>query len=285
MRETMAEAQLRARKALIAADIDGSALDARLIMQAATGFTLENLIANSQDALSIDSLAKFDAMLRRRLSHEPVSRILGEREFYGRSFCVTPDVLDPRADTETLVELSLAEMQSSAAQLLDLGTGSGAIAITLLCERPNMRGVAVDLSTAALDVAKNNAKRLGVLERLQLSQGSWFSGLLGRFDLIVSNPPYIIASHVEGLGEEVKNFDPHLALDGGPDGLEAYRAIAQDAGEYLAEDGVIVLEIGAGQMIDVSNIFAGHGFYLDNKRADLGGHVRALGFKSVKKQS
>lgn len=285
MRETIAGAQLRARKALIAADIDGSALDARLLLQAATGLTFENLIANSQDEISNVDLVKFDALLRRRLAHEPVSRILGAREFYGRNFGVTADVLDPRADTETLVELALTLLRPSQTKLLDLGTGSGVLAITILSERPLMRGVAVDLSPEALAVVKINAVALGVQDRLQFRQGSWFAGLRGQFDLIVSNPPYIVASDIEGLGEEVKKFDPRLALDGGQDGLEAYRAIAKGAGDYLAIDGLIIVEIGADQMADVSAIFKESGFHLADERKDLGGHVRALAFRQVKKPS
>ncbi len=162
-----------------------------------------------------------------------MSRILGEREFYGRIFSVTPDVLDPRPDTETLIDAALKLMPPSA-RLLDLGTGSGVIMVTLLAERPDASGVAVDLSPSALAVARANAERNGVAARLTLHSGEWFEPVGDeRFDLILSNPPYVPEAEIEGLAPDVREHDPRLALAGGPDGLEAYRAIAAGAMRHL----------------------------------------------------
>lgn len=279
MRETITSQILAARQALVAADIDGSALDARLLMQTAAGLSHEDLVASPDAELSEEAAQKFMVFLNRRLAHEPISRILGSREFYGREFLVTPAVLDPRGDTEALIELVLALPRPPQGRLIDIGTGSGAIAVTLLAEMANFTGVAVDLSADALHVAKTNALANGVSGRLQFHQGSWFAGIAEKFDLIVSNPPYIPHEAIAGLGAEVKNYDPHLALDGGADGLFAYRAIAADAKTQLVENGVIAVEIGAGQGPDVTAIFASNGFEPLGQRIDLGGHLRALTFR------
>ena len=191
---------------------------------------------------------------------------------------MTADVLDPRADTETIIELALQQRFPAAARLLDLGSGSGALICTLLAERPAATGVAVDLSAAALDVTRHNAEVLGVAGRLQTFQGSWFDPVVGEFDLIVSNPPYIPSAEIAGLEPDVRNHDPLLALDGGSDGLDCYRAIAGGVAAHLRPEGVVLVEIGAGQADDVVGIFTHAGFRLAGKRADLGGHVRALAF-------
>jgi release factor glutamine methyltransferase len=285
MLKTVAQHLSAARSALIAADIDGSALDARLLLQAATGFSHDEIIAEPDAVVPANQSAKFQEYLKRRLAHEPVSRILGRREFYGREFLVSPAVLDPRADTETVVELALDPCfrRDDELRVLDIGTGSGAIIITLLAERPHATGLAIDLSPDALHIAKKNALQNGVSGRLQFQHSSWFENVIGKFDLIISNPPYIPHSEIAELEADVKDYDPHLALDGGGDGLFAYRAIAAGALKHLAEGGFIVVEIGAGQADDVTAIFAQHRFELIEKRADLGGLVRGLAFRLVKK--
>ncbi len=265
-------AQARARLA----DTETPSLDARLLLQHASRLTHAELIAEQDLILALDVVDSFEALVARRAGYEPVSRILGAREFYGRNFSVTPDVLDPRADTETIVEVCLSFQPQ---RILDLGTGSGILAITLLAERGDATAVAVDVSPAALAVAKSNAVALGVAERLSLVEGSWFSRVVGQFDLIVSNPPYIPSGDVLGLDIEVRDHDPHLALAGGADGLDCYRLIAAGVGAHLAANGVVVLEIGAGQASDVTHIFEETGFALHEQRADLGGHVRALAFR------
>jgi release factor glutamine methyltransferase len=269
-----------ARMALIAADIDGSARDARLLLQAACDLSHEQIIAEPEKIVSEEQCAIFEKFLVRRIAHEPISRILGVREFYGREFVVTPATLDPRPDTETLIALITESFMSPQGEIrfLDIGTGSGAIIITLLAELPTAHGVAVDISQNALHVAKKNALRNGVSGRMQFHQGSWFDGVTGQFELIVSNPPYIPHAEIATLETDVKNYDPHLALDGGGDGLFAYRALASGASDFLARDGLIVVEIGAGQANDVTEIFTSHNFKLHLQRADLGGNMRALAF-------
>ena len=280
MPETIVLRLKSARQALVAADIDGSALDTRLLMQAATGFSHEDLVARPLAELSAEASVLFDALLTRRLAHEPVSRILGMREFYGRGFLVTPAVLDPRPDTETLIDLVLSLPLEVNGRLLDIGTGSGAIAVTLLAELQDHSGVASDISGDALHVAKTNALANGVSGRVHFHLGSWFEGITEQFDLIVSNPPYIRHDDIALLEADVCDFDPHLALDGGGDGLFAYRAIAAGASSHLLPGGFIAVEIGAGQGPDVRGIFASHRLVLAAQRNDLGGHERALAFKN-----
>jgi release factor glutamine methyltransferase len=218
---------------LRAADIDGADLDARLLLQHAAGLAHEDLVADPQ---ALVDGAVFRTLINRRAASEPVSRITGAREFYGRDFTVAPDTLDPRADTETVIDEALSLFVSSpfsgevasycepearhlprtgggltAPRILDLGTGTGAIAVTLLAERPAWTGLATDVSAAALAVARANAGHLGVAERLGFSHGSWFDGVAGRFDLIVSNPPYIPFGAIAGLDRDVKDFDPRRA--------------------------------------------------------------------------
>ena len=262
---------------LRAAGCETPELDSRLLFQAATGLSREDLILLPEIVIAAEQRARFESLLQRRERREPVSRILGEREFYGRRFLVTPDVLDPRPDTETLIDAALAIMPEGA-RILDLGTGTGAIAVTLLAERPHASGMAVDVSEAALAVARQNAARLGVADRLTLVAGSWFSPVSSRFDIIASNPPYIPAHEFEGLSPDVRNFDPALALLGGDDGLDPYRLIAAGAPAHLNPGGHVLVEIGAGQAADIEQIFAGLGFCLRAAHADLGGHVRCLDF-------
>lgn len=262
---------------LKAAGCETPVLDARLLLQAAAGISREELIMGPDRALTAEQLQRFENFIIRRERHEPVSRILGEREFYGRVFRVTPDTLDPRPDTETLIEAALAVMPQ-AARLLDLGTGTGAIAITLLAEQPQARGVATDLSPAALAVARENAARLGVAERLTLLEGSWFDPISGTFDIILSNPPYIPEGEIAGLSPDVRDFDPGLALSGGTDGLDPYPIIASAAAAHLAPGGQVLVEIGAGQADDIAAIFTAAGFRPAGRHRDLGGHERCLAF-------
>jgi release factor glutamine methyltransferase len=254
-----------------------ASLDARLLLQHAAGLRHDEMIADPGRKVDEDATSAFRLMVARREIHEPVSRILGLREFYGRQFRVTEAVLDPRPDTETLIDLALGFLKPDA-RILDLGAGSGAIIVTLLAERPDAMGVATDISEAALEVARGNARRLGVAGRLDLIKADWFEGLSGVFNLIVSNPPYIASGEIAGLEPDVRGFDPHGALDGGPDGLAAYRRIADGAGEHLKAGGAVAVEIGAGQETAVRMIFEARGFRLVEARRDLGGHVRALAF-------
>jgi release factor glutamine methyltransferase len=269
----MAEAAERLRQA----GCETPDLDARLLLQAATGLSREDLILEPGRRLQAPEVQRFEALIERRAGREPVSRILGEREFYGRTFRVTPDTLDPRPDTETLIDAALALMPQGA-RILDLGTGTGAIAVTLLAERPDASAVATDVSHAALAVAAENAERAGVADRLSLKQGAWFEPVTGEFDIIASNPPYIPAGDIAGLSPDVRNFDPVLALVGGEDGLDPYRAISACAARHLAEAGRVLVEIGAGQADEIEAIFVAAGFHSPDRHKDLGGHLRCLAF-------
>ena len=270
-------ALLRDARGRLAAASATPDLDARLLLQSAAGLSHADVIADPGRRLAACACDRFAAALARRLAHEPVSRILGQREFYGRPFQLTPDVLDPRPDTETLIDAALP-LLASGARLRDLGTGSGAIAVTLLAERGDVTGVATDLSPQALEVARRNAAALGVLSRLDLVAGSWFDAVDGRFDLVVSNPPYIPLADIGGLARDVRDFDPLLALDGGPDGLAPFRIIAAGAGAVLNPGGKIVVELGAGQDVEVAGLFADLGYRCRGEYRDLGGHVRCLAF-------
>ncbi|WP_196503577.1 peptide chain release factor N(5)-glutamine methyltransferase [Aestuariivirga litoralis] len=273
--ETLAGLMAAARKQLSEAGIETASLDVRLLLQAATGFAHEDLIVMPNTAIEPRAAVLFKAYIARRLNHEPVSRILGTREFYGRPFAVSPAVLDPRPDTEVVVELALKHMR--AGRFIDLGTGSGAIAITLCAENPHLEGIATDVSPEALSIAAENANTLGVSNRLQFIQSNWFEQIEGQFDLIISNPPYI--KRAENLPPEVKNFDPHLALFGGEDGLNSYRAIASGAAARLAQGGLIVVEIGHDQAAKVVEISKLCDLMLFDRVADLGGRDRGLAFR------
>lgn len=253
-------------------------LDARILLTSATGLTNEQIILEPQRIVTAEAQIAFLAAVARREAREPVSRILGEREFYGRRFDITPSVLDPRPDTETLIDAVLAIMPLGA-RILDLGTGSGAILVTLLAERSDATGVGTDISRSALAVAAVNARALGVSNRLQLQESRWFEEVSGTYDVIVSNPPYIPEADIAGLAPDVRDFDPHLALTDGGDGLSAYRAIATGADLHLSPGGTVMVEIGAGQADAVEAIFVGAGFIPFRRFFDLGGHARGLGFR------
>ncbi len=277
--DTIASLLAEARLGLTNAGLDQAALDARLLLQHATGLGHASIIADPDKAVLDPQAQIFRTHLALRLQHQPISRILGYREFYGRRFAVTRDVLDPRPDTETLIDLSLAKFRTDQAfSFIDLGCGSGAIGITIACERPESRGMCTDSSRLALQVAKANIAALGLGARLSAVQSDWLSGISGKYDLIVSNPPYIASGDIAGLSPDVRNHDPHMALDGGQDGLDCYRLIAGRTARHLSHDGAIVVEIGAGQAADVTSIFASHGLALRHHRADLSGHTRALMF-------
>jgi release factor glutamine methyltransferase len=273
-----AEALLRKARGMFA-HLDTPGLDARLLLQHVTRLTQAELIAEPARDLSEEQTGRFLELVERRAKNEPVSRIIGEREFYGRPFEVTPDVLDPRADTEVLIDASLVRLPiGKSLRVLDLGTGSGIIAVTVLAERPEASAVAVDISVDVLAVARRNAATNGVQNRIQFSRESWFDGVEGPFDAILSNPPYIVTQDIDQLANDVKEHDPRLALDGGKDGLDCYRAIARDAGRFLNPGGFVAVEIGAGQEPEVTAIFNQSGFDCAETHRDLAGHVRCLVF-------
>jgi release factor glutamine methyltransferase len=270
--------EFRAR--LAGAGIASAALDARVLVLDALGIDRTSAIADPKREVEADAVNRARDHLARRLRGEPVSRILGRREFYGRDFIITPATLDPRPDTETVVETALRLLSGmSSPCILDLGTGSGAILVTLLCEIASAMGTGTDSSAAALEVACANARRLGVGERAAFMVADWVAGIDGRFDLIVSNPPYIRRAAIATLEIGVRDHDPLEALDGGPDGLDAYRRIAADAASVLVPGGALVLEIGSEQAGDVISTFGEHGYFCEKVARDLAGRDRVVVLK------
>ena len=258
---------------LRAAGIEGAARDARLLMAACLDVEPGRLTLMADDPMDKDACRTFHADVADRIARKPVSRILGRRLFWGRSFIVTEDVLDPRPETETLIALALAAPFGS---VLDLGTGSGCIVTTLLAERAGTHGLGTDISLAALDVARRNAGAHDVLDRLQLQPSDWFRAVDGRYDLIVSNPPYIAPAERDSLSAEVLNHDPALALFCGVDGLDAYRAIAARAADHLTPGGRLMVEIGWTQGPAVADLFRQGGLQDVTIHPDLDGRDRVV---------
>ena len=239
--------------------------------------------AASRNPVSESALARLAHFLGRRLAGEPVHRILGRRAFYEHEFLLSPETLEPRPDTETLVEAARVFMANRLARqesvhFADLGTGTGAIAISLLALHPAAKALAVDISQGALVTAMRNAEAAGVADRMLAMAGDFLAAIGGPLDLVVSNPPYIRSEDIGSLAREVREHDPLLALDGGSDGLSAYRTIAASARPVLAHDGAVLVEIGAGQEDDVSAVFSDRGLRPVSRYCDLSGQVRVLGF-------
>lgn len=277
----VAEAQRLLAKAFELSGIESGAVDARVLIGAALRLSRAQLVAQSDRVLEPREISAVSALAARRLKREPVSRILGRKEFWSLSFDVTPDVLVPRPDTETVVEAALdhaaaAGLRRRELRILDIGTGSGALVLALLHELPAAHGVATDLSAAAIDVARGNAERLRLAARCSFVVCNMADALQGRFDLVVSNPPYIARGAIATLEPEVRDYDPRLALDGGADGLDAYRAIAAAAPRLLARGGRLLLELGAGQSVPVSALIAAAGMSVLAVRTDLGSRPRVL---------
>ncbi|MEK9642898.1 MAG: peptide chain release factor N(5)-glutamine methyltransferase [Paracoccaceae bacterium] len=253
LREIFAEAVSKLREN----EIMNPERDARALVSFGVGIPADRLTISSEYLAGKEQIQKVNHLLQRRIDGWPVSRILGKRLFWGREFLINDDVLDPRGDTETLIALAL---QKPGKYVLDLGTGSGAIGLTLASEWPDAQLVASDLSKTALDVARQNAIKLGVIQRCQFVNSDWFHSLEGQFDLIVSNPPYISEGEMALLSREVKNHDPSLALFAGPDGLSAYRTISEQAKNYLIAGGRLLFEIGHRQASAVSQILQEQGY-------------------------
>jgi release factor glutamine methyltransferase len=276
--ETIADARRRLARELRAHGIDTPDLDARLLVGHALGLDHAGLAAGAQRALTPAERAAVTRLAARRIAREPVARILGNKEFWGLPFMLNGDTLLPRPETETVVEAALAAHSGvdAALRVADLGTGSGALLLALLRERPRARGIGTDISTAALACARANAAALGLAQRASFVACDYGSALAGPFDLVVSNPPYVARNEIVTLQPEVRDFDPRRALDGGPDGLDGYRTIAADARRLLALGGALVVELGAGQLADVSQLFSARGLAVVAARNDLEGRPRAL---------
>ena len=251
--------------------------DARLLLADCLELRTQNLNLLDNSCISEIKISKFWRMINERCKRKPVSKILGYRSFWGRDFEINENVLDPRGDTETLIELIL---DCNFENMLELGTGSGAIAITVLAERPEVTCVATDISQYALNTARTNSKRHGVQSRLKLLYSNWFDKISGSFDIIVSNPPYISSREYAQLSAEVLKYDPKISLTLGGDGLEAYREILSQALEKLSKNGHIFLEIGYTQANAVGHLFKEAGFQQIKVHKDLGSRDRVISAKA-----
>ena len=266
---------------LAGAGIEQPQRDARLLLESAGGFDGAQIIAFPEREVEAGRCAAFKALVERRKSREPISRILGRREFWSLPFKVSKDTLDPRPDSETLVEAVLDRIADRQAKirLLDFGTGTGCLLLALLSELPQAHGIGVDLNPGAVTVAAENAAALGLAARAEFRVADWGKDLNGDFDIVVSNPPYIEASAIPALEPEVANHDPHLALSGGHDGLDAYRALVPQAARLLASGGLLALEIGQGQGDSVRTIATGCGLRDMGSKRDLAAIERCLIFR------
>ena len=268
---TLGEALRRAARRLPG---DNALLDARVLLQAATGLTQTDLIARDRDAIAPTQRAIYDRFVARRARGEPVSQIVRAREFYGRVFKVTPDVLTPRPETEMLVDAALTTLPEEG-YVLDAGTGSGCVLLSVLAERPRAGGIGFDASDAAARVASANARKLGLSERAAIVRDRFETFPGGGFDVVVSNPPYV--EEGADLPREVADYEPHLALFGGADGLDAYRAITPRLPVWLKPSGSAYFEIGTGQGAQVSAILGAHlPGHAATVTRDLAGHERLV---------
>lgn len=275
---TLRQLRRLAESRLAAAGIDTPDLDARLLIEHALGLTREALFTRANDPVPESDAARLLALIDRRVAHEPVGRILGHREFWTLDLALNADTLEPRPDTETVVEAVLKDIPDHRAPLriLDLGTGTGCILLALLAELPNATGLGVDLSPNAVAAATANAERNGLAGRARFQTGDWGDGLAERFDVVVSNPPYIPSADIAALAPEVREHDPLRALDGGADGLDPYRIIARQLPSLLTPGGIAALEVGQGQAGDVARLLAAAGIAVTGIFRDLGGVERCV---------
>ena len=266
------------------ASIETAALDARLLLQHVTGLSHSDFILCQELELTSSQLSQLSTLAERRLHREPISRIIGHSEFWSLPFLISKDTLDPRPDTETLIEHALeliGPRKNEPLKVLDLGTGSGCILLSLLHELPFATGLGVDINPGALEIAQKNAQKLSLETRAKFQKSDWFSTLEGKFDVILSNPPYIPESELENLMPEVKNFDPDLALNGGETGLQPYELIFKEALQFLTSEGILLLEFGQNQETQLIEILneANLKPFLDcyNFKKDLAGIIRTFG--------
>jgi release factor glutamine methyltransferase len=264
------------------AGLEDAEIDARALLGQALHLDRAQLISHSDRILDAREIEMASALAARRLKREPVARILGRKEFWNQLLEVTPAVLVPRPETETVVEAALdfvarGGLRMEKLRILDIGTGSGALLLALLGELPNATGIGTDVSAAALEVARGNAERNGLAARCTFVACDIAAGVQGPFDLIVSNPPYVAHGEIASLAPEVRDYDPTIALDGGADGLDGYRAIAAQARRLLAPGGTLIVELGVGQEQAVRALFTKAGLTVGAAHDDLAGIPRALG--------
>ena len=275
--ETIGALQQAATQRLAAKGSDSPRLDARVLLAHALG-AAGRLYGREDDSVGSEERARFAAFLARRMGGEPVSRILGFREFWSLEFTLSPATLDPRPDSETLIDILLEQRpdRGRAYRILDLGTGTGCLLLAALTEFPNAEGVGVDIEAGCIEIARLNAEKLGLSSRARMIRSRWSENVDGPFDIVLSNPPYIRTSDIANLQPEVKEYDPMQALDGGPDGLDAYRNIAEFLPCILRKDGIAVLECGMDQGPEVFRIMEECGLLVDRVRKDLAGIDRCI---------
>ena len=279
----LSELQKKITKILAEGGIETNSLDARIILKEIFNFDEKELILNSDLILSESKISKVQKIITRRLNFEPVSKIFGKRDFYNSTFSISDDVLDPRPETENIVEIANNFiLEKGYESFIDLGTGSGCIILSILKENKNLTAIGVDISIDAINIAKKNSKDMKLEKRSSFLVSNWLSSIYSSYDLIISNPPYIPSDEIITLSKTVKNFDPLISLDGGQDGLKCYKEIAQDINRVINKNGRVILEIGYNQAHDVIKIFESKEFKLLKIYNDINGLNRILTFESKK---
>ena len=279
----LSELQKKITKILAEGGIETNSLDARIILREIFNFDEKELILNSDLILSESKISKVQKIITRRLNFEPVSKIFGKRDFYNSTFSISDDVLDPRPETENIVEIANNFiLEKGYESFIDLGTGSGCIILSILKENKNLTAVGVDISIDAINIAKKNSKDMNLEKRSSFLVSNWLSSIYNSYDLIISNPPYIPSDEIITLSKTVKNFDPLISLDVGQDGLKCYKEIAQDINRVINKNGRVILEIGYNQAHDVIKIFESKEFKLLKIYNDINGLNRILTFESKK---
>lgn len=258
-------------------EIDNAPRDARILVAHALGIPKSQLSMKIKENVSEETKASLEKLISRRINREPIAKILGKRQFWGRTFFINEDVLDPRGDTETLIDYVI---DGPVRSVLELGTGSGVIAISLACEWKEVHVVATDISEAALFVAQKNAQNFDVQDKIDFLKSDWFEAIEGKFDLIISNPPYVGLSEINEISQEVLNYDPDLALFAGSDGLGAYKRIIPNLTKFLNPGGTVILEIGASQSESVENLMNSYGLSEVKTLKDLARKDRLVTAKS-----
>ena len=279
----LSDLQTAIAKKLFDSGIETSSLDSRIILKEVCCFDEKELILNSKLIVTKNKISEVDKILARRISGEPVSKIFGKRDFYESTFLISEDVLDPRPETELIIEIANNFiLDKGYKNFIDLGTGSGCIILSILKDNKSLRALGIDISNKAINIAQKNCSNLNLEKQATFLVSNWLSKVSGSYDLIISNPPYIPSKDVDTLSANVKNYDPLISLDGGEDGLKCYRQIAEDINRVIGKNGRVVLEIGYNQAEDVIKIFESKDFIFLDKYIDINGLDRILTFESKK---
>ena len=279
----LSDLQTAIAKKLFDSGIETSSLDSRIILKEVFCFDEKELILNSKLIVTKNKISEAYKILARRISGEPVSKIFGKRDFYESTFLISEDVLDPRPETELIIEIANNFiLDKGYKNFIDLGTGSGCIILSILKDNKSLRAIGIDISNKAINIAQKNCSNLNLEKQATFLVSNWLSKVSGSYDLIISNPPYIPSKDVDALSANVKNYDPLISLDGGEDGLKCYRQIAEDINRVIGKNGRVVLEIGYNQAEDVIKIFESKDFIFLDKYIDINGLDRILTFESKK---